>query len=150
MPRATVNTDGVRVDLKTCAGGFVLLRQLSFGQMLKRRDMAARFMQEVTQGNAPNRITIDILNEVSRKYDFANCIIDHNLEDDQGNKLDFTNALVLDILDPRIAAEIEDHIDKLNLTDLDTENFTTPVESSSTAIGNGSQTVEDSTLPAKN
>jgi hypothetical protein len=150
MPRATVNADGTRIDLKTCAGGFVLLRQLSFGQMLKRRDMAARFMQEVTQGNAPNRITIDILNEVSRKYDFANCIIDHNLEDDQGNKLDFTNALVLDILDPRIAAEIEDHIDKLNLTDLDTENFTTPVESSSTAIGNGSQTVEDSTLPAKN
>jgi hypothetical protein len=117
--------------------------------MLKRRDMAAKFMQEFAQGNAPNRITIDIMNEVSRKYDFANCIMDHNLEDEQGNKLDFSNSLVLDILDPRIAAEIEDEIDKLNLTDIDQENFTTPVESSSTAIGNGSQTVEDSTLPTK-
>ena len=53
----------------------------------------------------------------------------------------------LDVLDPRIAAEIETEIDKLNLTDFDQENFTTPSESSSTAIGNGSQTVEDSTLP---
>jgi hypothetical protein len=88
MPKATVNADGTKVDLKTCPGGFVTLRQLSFGQMLKRRDMAAKYMQEFGTGrNATNRITIDILNEASRKYDFAHCIIDHNLEDDRGTNL---------------------------------------------------------------
>src|SRR5215813_8592389 len=117
MPRATVNADGTRIDLRTCPGGYVVLRQLSFGQMLKRRDMAAKYMQEFGTGrdNNTNRITIDILNEASRKYDFAHCIIDHNLEDDKGNKLDFTNSMSLDILDPRIAAEIETEVDKLNL-----------------------------------
>jgi hypothetical protein len=145
MPRATVNVEGTKIDLKTCPGGFVTLRQLSFGQMLKRRDMAAKYMQEFAPGkNATNRITIDILNEVSRKYDFAHCIIDHNLEDDKGNKLDFANTMSLDVLDPRIAAEIEEEIDKLNLVDFDAENFTTPSESSLTQTGNGSQKEEDS------
>lgn len=149
MPRATVNADGTKIDLKTCPGGFVTLRQLSFGQMLKRRDMAAKYMHEIIPGSTTNRITIDILNEVSRKYDFAHCIIDHNLEDDQGNKLDFSNHMTLEVLDPRIASEIEDEIDKLNLTDLDSENFTTLSESSSTQIGNGSQMVEDITPQEK-
>jgi hypothetical protein len=148
MPKATVNADGTKIDLRTCPGGFVTLRQLSFGQMLKRRDMAAKYMQEFGTGrDTTNRITIDILNEASRKYDFAHCIIDHNLEDDSGNKLDFSNAMSLDILDPKIAAEIENEIDKLNLTDFDSENFTTPSESSSTVIGNGSQKEEASVPP---
>jgi hypothetical protein len=116
--------------------------------MLKRRDMAARFMQELGQGrDATNKITIDILNEASRKYDFSHCIIDHNLEDEKGNKLDFSNHMTLEILDPRIAAEIESEIDKLNLVDFDAENFTTQLESSLMKTGNGSQTVEDTTLP---
>lgn len=152
MPRATVNADGTKVDLRTCPGGYVVLRQLSFGQMLKRRDMAAKYMQEFQPGtrDATQRITIDILNEASRKYDFAHCIVDHNLEDEKGTKLDFSNSMTLDVLDPKIAAEIEDEIDKLNLTDFDEENFTTPSESSLTVIGNGSQTEKESIPPTAN
>jgi hypothetical protein len=114
--------------------------------MLKRRDMAAKYMQEFGTGRSnTNKITIDILNEASRKYDFAHCIIDHNLEDDKGNKLDFSNSLSLEILDPRIAAEIENEIDKLNLVDFDEETFTMPAGSSLTTTGNGSQTKSEST-----
>jgi len=152
MPRATVDSAGVRHDLKTCPGGFVLLRQLPFGMMLKRRDLAAKYMQEFTgtSVNDVNTITINILNVASRQFDFANAILDHNLEDADGNKLDFNNTMTLDILDPKIAAEIETEIDKLNGTDFDEQNFTTPSESSSTATGNGSQTVEDSQLTMEN
>src|SRR6266576_984875 len=116
MPKATVDTAGVRHDLKSCEGGFVLLRQLPFGMMLKRRDLAARYMQEFTGTNIAdvNTITINILNEKSRQFDFANMILDHNLEDANGNKLDFGNPMTLDVLDPRIAAEIETQMDKLN------------------------------------
>jgi hypothetical protein len=148
MPRATVDSAGVRHDLKTCEGGYVLLRQLPFGMMLKRRDLAAKYMQEFTGTSVAdvNTITINILNEKSRQFDFANAILDHNLEDENGNKLDFGNSMALDVLDPRIAAEIETLIDKLNGTEFNEENFTTPSEQSLTEIGNGSQTVEESRL----
>lgn len=151
MPKATVDSAGVRVDLKTCEGGFVLLRQLPFGMMLKRRDLAAKYLQEFTGTSVSdvNTITINILNEKSRQFDFANMILDHNLEGDDGNKLDLTNPMTLDILDPRIAAEIETEMDKLNGTDFNEQNFTTPSEQQSIAIGNGSQTEEDSKSPVE-
>jgi hypothetical protein len=144
MPRATVDSAGVRHDLKSCPGGFVLLRQLPFGMMLKRRDLAAKYMQEFTGTSVTdvNTITINILNEKSRQFDFANMILDHNLEDDLGNNLDFTNPMTLDLLDPKIAAEIETEMDKLNGTEFNEENFTTPSEQSSIETGNGSPTVE--------
>ena len=128
MPKATVSMEATRYDLKSLPGGFVMLKQLSFGQMLKRRDRAARYMQEQAQGNNVGRIQIDILNEVSRQFDFANCITDHNLEDDQGNKLDFSNTATLEVLDPRIAAEIETQIDSMNQEDFNQETFTSPSE----------------------
>src|SRR5205085_2222150 len=131
--------------LKSCEGGFVLLRQLPFGMMLKRRDMAAKYMQEFTETNIAdvNTITINILNEKSRQFDFANMILDHNLEDDAGNKLDLSNPMTLDILDPRIAAEIETEMDKLNGTDFDEKNFTSQSEQSLTEIGSGLQKPKD-------
>lgn len=151
MPKATVNADGTRVELKSCPGGFVLLRQLAFGDMLKRRDLAARYMQEFSGVKDANvsRIQIDILNEASRKFDFSHCILDHNLEDDNGNKLDFSNAMVLDILDPKIAAEIEREMDKINLEDFDPENFTSPAGVQSASTGNGSQKIVDTESPTK-
>lgn len=145
MPKATVDTAGVQINLKSCEDGYVVLRQLPFGMMLKRRDLAAKYMQEFTGTDIAdvNTITINILNEKSRQFDFANMILDHNLEDDNGNKLNFANPMTLDLLDPRIAAEIETQMDKMNGTDFDEKNFTTPSESSSTGTGNGSQKVEE-------
>jgi hypothetical protein len=147
MPRATVNSEATRVDLKSLPGGFVMLKQLPFGQMLSRRDKAARYLQEVNPRAARDdisKIQIDILNEASRIYDFKNCIIDHNLEDDQGNKLDFGNAMTLQVLDPKVGAEIEREIDKMNRDDFDEEVFTTPSVESSTETSDGSAKVEAS------
>lgn len=145
MPRATVNQEATKVDLTSLPGGFVMLKQLPFGQMLSRRDKAARYLQEVNPRAAKDdisKIQIDILNEASRIYDFKHCIIDHNLEDDQGNKLDFGNAMTLQVLDPRVGAEIEREIDKLNRDDFDDEVFTTQSGASSTSTGEESPPVE--------
>lgn len=147
MPRATVNSEATRVDLKSLAGGFVTLRQLPFGQMLSRRDRAARFLQEVNpraRQDDISHVQIDILNEASRIYDFKHCIVDHNLEDDQGNKLDFANPMTLQVLDPKVGAEIEREIDKLNREDFDEEVFTMPLGEQSTATSNESHGAEES------
>src|SRR5687768_14839390 len=145
MPRGTVSSEAVRVELKSLPGGFVMLKQLPFGQMLTRRDKAARYLQEVTpglDGKDISRIQIDVLNEASRLYDFSHCIADHNIEDEDGNKLDFSDkmvAMTLQVLDPKIGAEIEREIDKLNRDDTDVEGFTMPSGASSTETGKESQ-----------
>lgn len=140
MPKATVSMEATRYDLKSLPGGFVMLKQLSFGQMLKRRDRAAKFYQEQSNGNAANaRTQIDILNEISRQFDFAHCIVDHNLEDDSGNKLTFTNSATLDILDPRIASEIERYIDAMNQEDFNEGDFTATSDASLTQTSSASQ-----------
>jgi hypothetical protein len=137
MPRATISTEAIRYDLKSVPGGFVTLKQLSFGEMLQRRDRSLRYTQEMTGAVNP-RMQIDILNEFSRLHDFPKCIVDHNLEDDDGNKLDFSEHMIkmtLSVLDPRVGVEIETLIDKLNQEDVDEEGFTTPVASNSMPIG---------------
>lgn len=131
MPRATARLDGERVDLKSCPpDGFVVIRQLSFGEMLERRDQAVKYYQESSTSRRQVqdivKTEIDVLNKASRRYDFTTCIVDHNLEDDHGNKLNFQNPSTLDVLDPLIAMEIERAIDKLNREDVDEEDFTTP------------------------
>jgi hypothetical protein len=139
MPRATVSTEAIRYDLQSLPDGFVSLKQLSFGEMLQRRDRGLRYTQEMTQGNGnAAKMQIDILNEFSRLHDFPRCIVDHNLEDDQGNKLDFGERMIkmtLAVLDPKIGSEIERLIDKLNQDEFDPEDFTTPAGSPSTTTG---------------
>lgn len=46
MPKATVSHDRVRHDLKTCEGGWVELRQLSYSEILARRDGVTRMSLE--------------------------------------------------------------------------------------------------------
>lgn len=131
MPRATVDRTTHRVDLKSCPGGYVDLRQLSFGEMLSRRDRNLRYLQELRPNAKPtdvSKVQIDVLNQVSREFDFKNCIVDHNLENEDGQKLDFGNPMTLQALDPKIAAEIERAIDDLNQDDFDREVFTQPSE----------------------
>ena len=117
MPRATVSHAGVRHDLKTCPGGFVELRQLSFDEILARRDVITNLSieREQNQGADDNvRMQINTMNHWAREFDFRNCIRDHNLEDDNGQPLDFTKAHTFKVLDPRIGREIEVLIDALN------------------------------------
>lgn len=142
MPRATVSLEAIRVDLKTCEGGYVDIKQLPYHEMLVRRDRAAKYSMD--QQRDTGRLDIEMLQAMVREYEFAHCIVDHNLEDDQGRKLDFTNAATLRILDPRVGEEIEEAIDKLHNREEELPGFTQPA----TSLSLVTEMTEDTTEPS--
>lgn len=146
MPVATRKIETVRHELKSCEGGFIEIRQLSYDEMLERRDGATQILMErgVKNGNTPPQMAIKIANKWSNRFTFPRCIVDHNLDDEGGHRLDFTKPdAVFKTLDPKVGAEIERLIDELN-QEADDEDFT-PVPDSSLqeetgTQGNGSET----------
>lgn len=129
MPRATVTTEALRIDLKSCPGGFVEIKQLPYHEMLVRRDRGGQlFFDPSGEGS---RVEISTLQAWARAYEFEHCIVDHNLEDELGKKLDFSNHATLSVLDPRIGEEIEAEIDKLHNLEANVEDFPSPSSSSS-------------------
>lgn len=155
MPIATVDpTTTVHKKLKSAPpDGFVDLRPLPFGLKLDRRSKATRMMMRMPtqQKNAPKEVVqeIESMDEMTVSHDFAYCIVDHNLTDVNGVKLDFTNKMVLQALDPKIGSEIERYINELN-EDEDEESLedfmrrvTSSSEEETTSLGtdgNGSPT----------
>lgn len=113
MPSAVVNfTATEEYRLKTLPGGFVKLRRLSYGQKLERQSMA---MQTQIAGEGKKAsMEMTMMQQVVTAFEFKNCIADHNLEDEQGTKLDFRKKENVFRLDPRIGEEIETYIDKMN------------------------------------
>ena len=110
MPKATVSQDTVKKELKSLPEGFVTLRPLPFGLLLQRRDNASNLSMK---GGTDN-VDINLMQRWSRQFEFQHCIVDHNLEDENGSKLDFGNDMTFDALDPKIGQEIEKYIDELN------------------------------------
>lgn len=142
MPRATVTHETVRRELKTCPGGYVELRTLTFHEMNTRQDIALRMYQERStpkkgqkrQTEETVRAYMDIANVAVTEYEFRNCIHDHNLEDENGDLIDFTKPMQAWRLDPKIGQEINNYIDELNQWEEDDEDLTplgTPASSSS-------------------
>jgi hypothetical protein len=140
MPVATRKQETIRHDLKSCEGGFVVLRQLSYDEMLERRDGATQILMErgVAKTDAAPQMAIKIANKWSNQFSFPRCIIEHNLDDEKGNRLDFSKpAEVFKTLDPKVGAEIEALIDELNQEAEEKEDFT-PVSDSSSQNGQSS------------
>lgn len=130
MPEAGVKTAAERFELETCEGGFVTLRQLSFDEMLDRRDGAMNVTQQMGIKNAA--ATIRFANKWSNYFTFPRCIVEHNLTFD-GNAIDFSKPkIALAQLDPKIGTEIEKLIDDMNQEEEELEDFTTAAPSAST------------------
>lgn len=130
MPEAGVKTAAEKYDLKSCEGGYVTLRQLSYDEMLERRDGAMNVTQQMGIKNAA--ATIRFANKWSNYFSFPRCIVEHNLTFD-GSPIDFSKPQkALAQLDPKIGAEIEKLIDDLNQEEEELEDFTTAAPSSST------------------
>ena len=119
MPKATVDTTSTqRFELETCPGAFVELRHMSYGEYLKRRDMVSKMG---FKGEGKNtEAFMEMANEVVALFEFQACIVDHNLEDDNGTKLEFAGnkgKMTFKTLHPRIGEEISSYIDKMNKWD---------------------------------
>src|SRR3954466_13065752 len=102
MPRATATVSGSeRFDLKTLPEGYVELRRLSYGQKLERRAMSSVAQAEGGGRGKNFKMTMARINEQATIFDFTHCIVDHNLEDDNGVKMDLSNVINIRRLDPR-------------------------------------------------
>ena len=139
MPNATVSLElGEKINLKSLEGAYVRLKSMPFGKKLERRDKATRMSMMMEAENRkkgkkdePTEVKLDILNRWSTAFDFAQCIGEHNLTDDNDKPLDLSNPDVLDILDPRVGTEIEALIADLIGDDEELTDFTLPATSSS-------------------
>lgn len=115
MPRATVDLNPEdKVDLKTCPGGYVVLKRMTYGQKLERMKHVSKLQVEMGGRGRSTRGEMQVMQKASTLYDFKMCIVDHNLEDENGTKLNLGIERDVDRLDPRIGEEISNAIDKLN------------------------------------
>lgn len=114
MPKAVVNiNETVKKELKSLPEGYVVLRRLSYGQYLVRREMATKLS---FSGGGPKDTTgeINVANKLVTEYEFAHCIVEHNLENENEVLLDFKQPWAVHALDPRVGEEIGGYIDELN------------------------------------
>ena len=129
MPRATVTKEAIKVELKTCPpDGFVKLKQLPYHEMLVRRDRGGQLFFDPS--GEEQRVEVATMQAWARAYEFKHCIVEHNLEDENGKLLDFAKEGVLSELDPRVGQEIEAEIDKLHNLEADIKDFPSPPSSS--------------------
>lgn len=125
MPRATVNEEEtVRKELKTLPEGFVLLKRLSYGQKLHRRAMVSKMRIEGGKGKGKDFAgEMDLISERATQFDFAHCIVEHNLEDNNERLLNFSSTADIARLDPRVGEEIDKYLNELNNFDEEEEDF---------------------------
>lgn len=121
MPKAQVVLDAVHVDLKTCPGGYVKLRRLTYGESLKRKSMMTVAIEKSSGKDA--QAMVHMANREISYFEFGTCILDHNLEKEDGSLFNFKNSVEIDLLDPRIAEEIELEMNKLNNFEDDAETL---------------------------
>jgi len=116
MPRATIDKTYVeQLDLKSLPGGEVQLRRLSYGELIRRRQIGTAMTLQQVEGDQIG--TVEMINRKMTEFEFTHCIVEHNLEDENGKLLDFRKSQTFDILDPRVGEEIARRIDEMN--DLD-------------------------------
>jgi len=138
MPKGTVSQETFRHELTSLPGGFVELRQLSYHEMMRRRDIASKLFteQQVSRNRKEKRTEemlraqLEIMNVATMEFEFGNCIVNHNIEDDNGVLLDFKSPMSFRMLDPKIGAEINRYIDDLNQED---EDDLVPLENAATS-----------------
>ncbi len=123
MVRAVVSPDDKeRIDLRSLPDGYVVLRRLSHGEYLAPRDLAMEMHME-GKGQKDMHALAKMMNREVTQYEFSKCIVEHNLEDEHGNLLNFGSPSTLDKLDPRVGEEIGKHIDRMNAFGEDAEEL---------------------------
>lgn len=114
MPQATTSgTETEKHDLKTLIGGYVVIRRMTYGEYLKRQQMTSNMKISSSQQDDYAGV-MELINKQAIQYEFANCITDHNLEDESGNKLDFRKEGDVDRLASKIGNEVNSLINKIN------------------------------------
>jgi hypothetical protein len=147
MPKATVSMEPETFLLRHCPpDGFVKLRRMSFGELLASQDMAYKVSAQSQEGSDDPQVGMSITQAAVMEYQFKICIVDHNLEDANGNKLDFrNNPAHVHTLDPLIGQDIARKIDLMHRLEQKYPNSETPSVNGSSMNG---ETATVATVPA--
>jgi hypothetical protein len=128
MPVAVRNNDTERFDLKTLPEAFVVLRKMSYGQILQRRAlMKISFQSRGKSKDVEGEIAM--ANRKVNLFEFQHCVVEHNLEKVEGTLLNLSSEVDVDSLEPKVGQEIEKLIEKMN--NLDEDDDEDPGNSSS-------------------
>jgi hypothetical protein len=122
MPRATVITAPERFTLETLPktdeddAGYVMLRRLSYGEKLQKDQEAMKLRFDMSTAGSSDGMDAEIamINELATLAELRKCVIDHNLTDEGGRKLDFAKLEDVRSLDPRVGDEIQTLLGDLN------------------------------------
>jgi hypothetical protein len=124
MPVAVRSMESQRFELKTLPGAFVVLRKMTYGQVLERRALTKLSFSSQGKGRNANLAgEIEMASRAVNLFEFRNCVVDHNLEKVEGTGLDLRSPVDVDALDPQVGQEIEKLIEDMNnFEDDDLEN----------------------------
>lgn len=122
MPVAIARTtEGERKELKTLPEGYVILRQMNYGQIIARREML-KLSVTSAKGSKDFKGEMAMASKEITRFEFTHCIVEHNLEREEGVPLNLNIAADFDSLDPRVGQEIESYIGEMNKFDEEDES----------------------------
>jgi len=121
MPRATVSKSTERKELESIPvedgqeKAFVELRRFSFGEKMEKDAEALKMkFNSDTDNKEDVNAEVAMVSVKANILEIQRCVVDHNLEDDSGNKLDFRKVEHIRMLDPRVGQEITELIGEMN------------------------------------
>lgn len=115
MPVAViVNALSDKKDLKSCPGGFVIVRRMNYGEKLYRNNIATRMLMSANKDSKDFQGELDMQTEEVAYWEFANLIVEHNLTDEKEQPLNFKNRDHVRRLAGPVGDEIGQIIDEWN------------------------------------
>jgi len=118
MPRATVDENATeRYELETLPEGYVVLKKMTFGERARVREMTLQASMSARGSDDSLKMMVSQVDV--DEYEFSHSIVEHNLEDANGNLLQFTRKGSVASLDPAVGAEISKLIDEMNSPKID-------------------------------
>jgi hypothetical protein len=107
---------------------------MSYGERLHRTDMAMQMSMEADQRKRTARMDVTPAQTAVAEFELKTCIVDHNLEDESGRKLNFASEMDCAMLDGRIGEEIAQLIDDMHNWEVTFPNSETKSEPGSGVV----------------
>jgi len=130
VPVATITQQVDTKQLTTCPGGYVVVKRMSYGQKMHRTEMSGKMKILSNKASRDALGEVDMMKAEVQRWEFANLIVDHNLEHQihtyadelcklgdcscPTRPLNFKNGEDVDLLQAQIGEEIAAFMDKLN------------------------------------
>ena len=121
MPNALAIANVTRHNLKSLPEAWVEIKRMTFGQKLERQGMT-KLNFELNKASKDLKGEMDMANKIAVAFEFKNCIVAHNLTDENDVTLNLAEISIISLLDPRVGEEINSLISDINNFEEDSGN----------------------------